>query len=130
MVGRPSPRSPSISRLTLPPETIPSCYRRTRHTEFQPHSGRHPARIPLAFPLIAIPSARLGHSRRYSSFRLPWDPRARETQPVLLPGAAGSGRSETARTHPRAPICPGSVKRLCCRQEITIRPQRHDKERS
>src|SRR6202140_1573057 len=42
MVGRPSPRSPSISRLTLPPETIPSCYRRTRHTEFQPHSGRHP----------------------------------------------------------------------------------------
>jgi transposase-like protein len=43
MVGRPSPQSPSISRLTLPPETIPSCYRRTRHTEFQPHSGRHPA---------------------------------------------------------------------------------------
>jgi transposase-like protein len=42
MVGRPSPQSPSISRLTLPPETIPSCYRRTRHTEFQPHSGRHP----------------------------------------------------------------------------------------
>src|SRR5471032_3253407 len=41
MVGRPSPQSPSISRLTLPPETIPSCYRRTRHTEFQPHSGRH-----------------------------------------------------------------------------------------
>jgi hypothetical protein len=30
-----------IARLTLPPETIPSCYRRTRHTEFQPHSGRH-----------------------------------------------------------------------------------------
>src|ERR1019366_6031284 len=28
-------------RLTLPPETIPSCYRRMRHTEFQPHSGRH-----------------------------------------------------------------------------------------
>src|SRR6202051_1961870 len=39
MVGRPSPRSPSISRLTLPPETIPSCYRRQLHTEFQPHSG-------------------------------------------------------------------------------------------
>jgi putative transposase len=41
MVGRPSPQSPSISRLTLQPETIPSCYRRARHTEFQPHSGRH-----------------------------------------------------------------------------------------
>src|ERR1700680_611734 len=41
MVGRPSPQSPSISRLTLPPETIPSCYRRMRHTEFLPHSGRH-----------------------------------------------------------------------------------------
>jgi hypothetical protein len=41
MVGRRSPQSPSISRLTLQPETIPSCYRRSRHTEFQPHSGRH-----------------------------------------------------------------------------------------
>jgi hypothetical protein len=43
MVGRRSPQSPSISRLTLQPETIPSCYRRSRHTEFQPHSGRHRA---------------------------------------------------------------------------------------
>src|SRR5215831_11791933 len=41
MVGRRSPQNPLISRLTLPPETIPSCYRRMRHTEFQPHSGRH-----------------------------------------------------------------------------------------
>jgi hypothetical protein len=42
MVGRRSPQNPAISRLTLPPETIPSCSRRMRHTEFQPHSGRHP----------------------------------------------------------------------------------------
>src|SRR5260221_7824370 len=42
MVGRRSPQNPLISRLTLPPETIPSCYRRLRHTKFQPHSGRHP----------------------------------------------------------------------------------------
>jgi hypothetical protein len=41
MGGRRFPQNPLISRLTLPPETIPSCYRRTRHTEFQPHSGRH-----------------------------------------------------------------------------------------
>src|SRR5258708_15399882 len=41
MVGRRSPQHPSVSRLTLPPETIPSCYRRMRRTEFQPHSGRH-----------------------------------------------------------------------------------------
>jgi hypothetical protein len=41
MVGRRSPKNPLISRLTLPPETIPSCYRRMRHTEFQPQSGRH-----------------------------------------------------------------------------------------
>src|SRR5260221_1047145 len=41
MVGRRSPQNPLISRLTLPPETIPSCYRRLRHTKFQPHSGRH-----------------------------------------------------------------------------------------
>src|SRR5258707_14039277 len=32
MVGRRSPQSPSISRLTFPPETIPSCSRRMRHT--------------------------------------------------------------------------------------------------
>src|SRR5665647_1158337 len=42
MVGRRSPQSPLISPLTLQPETIPSCYWRSRHTEFQPHSGRHP----------------------------------------------------------------------------------------
>ncbi len=36
-----SPPNPSISQLTSPPKTIPSCYRRSRHTEFQPHSGRH-----------------------------------------------------------------------------------------
>ena len=41
MAGRRSPQNPSISRLTSPPETIPSCYRRSRHTEFQPHPGRH-----------------------------------------------------------------------------------------
>src|SRR5207247_9021500 len=43
MAGRHSPQSPLISRLTLQPETIPSCYRRSRHTEFKPHPGRHPA---------------------------------------------------------------------------------------
>jgi hypothetical protein len=31
--------------LTSPPETIPSCDRRMRHTDFQPHSGRHPLRL-------------------------------------------------------------------------------------
>ena len=42
MVGRRLPQSPSISRLTSQSETIASCYRRSRHAEFQPHSGRHP----------------------------------------------------------------------------------------
>ena len=41
MVGRRSQQNPSISRLTSPLETIPSCYPGIRHTEFQPHSGRH-----------------------------------------------------------------------------------------
>ena len=41
MDGRRSPQNPLISRLTSPPETIPSCYLGIRHTEFQPHSGRH-----------------------------------------------------------------------------------------
>src|SRR5476651_2032960 len=41
MVGRPSPQNQSICRLTLLPETILSCSRRMRQTEFQPHSGRH-----------------------------------------------------------------------------------------
>src|SRR5450756_494949 len=43
MAGRRSPQSSSISQLTSQPETISSCYRRSRHTEFQPHSGRHQA---------------------------------------------------------------------------------------
>jgi hypothetical protein len=33
--GRRSPQNPSISQLALPPKTIPSCARRTRHTKFQ-----------------------------------------------------------------------------------------------
>jgi putative transposase len=41
MVGRRSLPSQSISRLTSQPETIPSCYRRSRHTEFQPLPRRH-----------------------------------------------------------------------------------------
>src|ERR1039458_10750850 len=41
MDGRRWPQSPSISQLTSPLETIPSCYRRSRHTKFQPHSRRH-----------------------------------------------------------------------------------------
>src|ERR1700730_14510464 len=32
MVGKRLPQSPLISQLTLPPETIPSCDRRMRHT--------------------------------------------------------------------------------------------------
>ncbi len=39
--SRRSPQSPSINRLTSQPETIPSCYRRSRHAEFQQHHGRH-----------------------------------------------------------------------------------------
>src|SRR5258707_9871515 len=38
MVGRPSQQNPSIRQLTLPPETIPSCY---------PENAPH--RIPTAF---------------------------------------------------------------------------------
>jgi hypothetical protein len=45
MAGRRLPPSQSISRLTSQPETIPSCYRRSRHTEFQPLSGRHRLRL-------------------------------------------------------------------------------------
>src|ERR1700676_3492527 len=41
MVGKRLPQNPSISQLTLPPETIPSCDRRMRHTKFQPLSRRH-----------------------------------------------------------------------------------------
>src|SRR6266446_1946093 len=45
MVGRRSPQNPSISQLTLPPETIPSCDRRMRHSKFHPLSGRHRGHI-------------------------------------------------------------------------------------
>jgi hypothetical protein len=43
MDGRRSPQSQSISQLTLQPDTIPSCYRRPRHAEFQPLPLRHRA---------------------------------------------------------------------------------------
>jgi hypothetical protein len=45
MAGRRSLQSSSISQLTSQPETIPSCYRRSRHAEFQPLSGRHDQRL-------------------------------------------------------------------------------------
>ena len=40
MVGRRSQQNSSISQLTSLPEAIPSCYRRSRHAEFQPLPGR------------------------------------------------------------------------------------------
>jgi transposase len=62
MAGRRSLQSSSISQLTLQPETIPSCYRRSRHAEFQPLSGRH-AGIQVAIcPLCGSRSRRV-HSR-------------------------------------------------------------------
>ena len=50
MAGRRSPQSPSTNRLTSQPETIPSCYRRSRHAKFQPLSGRHHPRDPPGGP--------------------------------------------------------------------------------
>jgi hypothetical protein len=32
---------PIAQPLTSPPETIPSCYRRTRRSDFQPHLRRY-----------------------------------------------------------------------------------------
>ena len=49
MAGRRSPQSPSINRLTSQPETIPSCYRRSRHAEFQQHHGRHQWGVPRGY---------------------------------------------------------------------------------
>ena len=39
--GKRSPPRPSLSPLTSPPETIPSCSRRSRRSNYQPLSGRH-----------------------------------------------------------------------------------------
>ena len=39
--GKRSPPRPSLSPLTSPPETIPSCSRRSRCSNFQPLSRRH-----------------------------------------------------------------------------------------
>ncbi len=41
MDGRHAPQSPSINQLTSSPETIPSCYGRSRHAEFRPLAGHH-----------------------------------------------------------------------------------------
>ena len=48
--------TPIDHRLTSQPETIPSCYRRSRHAEFQPHHGRHLSSIKPSRP--AIPNYR------------------------------------------------------------------------
>jgi hypothetical protein len=56
MDGKRSPQSPSISRLTSQPETIPSCYRRTRHAEFKPHSERHPFALTKSFSTVSTRS--------------------------------------------------------------------------
>jgi transposase-like protein len=45
MVGRPSPQNQSISRLTLLPETILSCSRRMRQTEFPTAFRTAPAAV-------------------------------------------------------------------------------------
>src|SRR6266566_730998 len=54
MAGRRSPQNPSISQLTSQPETVPSCYRRSRHAEFQPHPGRQPALIRKILSTVVI----------------------------------------------------------------------------
>ena len=65
MAGRPSPQNPLISRLTSPPETIPSCYPGIRHTEFQPHSGRHQCYVQKAQPrAVGFVLRRAGDGRR------------------------------------------------------------------
>jgi hypothetical protein len=51
MAGRRSPQNLLISRLTSPPETIPSCYPGIRHTEFQPHFGRHHVKLRNTYEL-------------------------------------------------------------------------------
>ena len=54
--------TPIDHRLTSQPETIPSCYRRSRHAEFQPHHGRHLSAIKPSRP--AIPNYRKFIDRR------------------------------------------------------------------
>jgi hypothetical protein len=98
MVGRPSLQNPSISRLTLPHETIPSCYRRRRHTEFQPHSRRHPPDASnhniIEEALPAIP--RLGATLRVMGTPRPPSP----SDPASINGTSG-----------KPPEGPTSVKR-------------------
>ncbi|MGE3159699.1 MAG: Ig-like domain-containing protein, partial [Xanthobacteraceae bacterium] len=46
MAGRRSQQGPSISQLTSPPDSIPSCRWRLRHIEFQHKARRHPVLNP------------------------------------------------------------------------------------
>src|SRR5664279_1762528 len=71
MDGRRWPQSPSISQLTSQPETIPSCYRRSRQPEFQPHSGRHPNKDTQTVISALIKQAKKLPSELYKS--LTWD---------------------------------------------------------
>jgi hypothetical protein len=70
MVGRPSPPTSSISQLTSQPETIPSCYRRSRHTKFQPNLGRHLKRFAAALEARGCTPSRRNYGRGFEGLKL------------------------------------------------------------
>jgi DNA-binding GntR family transcriptional regulator len=104
MVGKPSPQNPSISQLTLLPETITSCSRRISQAEFQPHSGRHPQTIqdfemanrafhhalvaPCAMPrlLASLDGLQLANSRLLFAMARSagWRPRSHQDHRLIL----------------------------------------------
>ena len=62
MAGRHFQQNSSISQLTSRPETIPLCYRRSRHPEFQPLSGRQQSALLALLNRWRDEAVRSGHN--------------------------------------------------------------------
>src|SRR5258708_11428919 len=122
-VGRRSPQNPSISQLTLPPETIPSCDRRMRHSKFQPLSGRH--RTAWRNVLRLVCASRFTSADQIDKFV--------ERHELRNSNKAGKKNCKTLTIqliksrgcHCCAKLCLGSDLQLCCRRLVPLHTYLH-----
>ena len=93
MVGRRSQQNSSISQLTSLPEAIPSCYRRSRHAEFQPLPGRQ---LTVLIQGQSSPARCAGHCY-YGLWRMRRGAFGRRRYRLQMVRGAKLGRSKAAR---------------------------------
>lgn len=95
MAGKHSTPCSSTSRLTLPPDQIASSRPESRHSEFQPHVGRHRAHSALILSRSRVTPAmgRQGHERRRaraSTWRMVYQMTCRFSRPLRFLSAAAT----------------------------------------